>query len=54
MAEALQGRGIPFLFLTGYGSDRILAPYKGVPALTKPVDFDKMCEAVASLVDSKM
>jgi DNA-binding response OmpR family regulator len=38
LAEALQGRGVPFLFLTGYGELVIPVPWRGVARLEKPFD----------------
>jgi DNA-binding response OmpR family regulator len=36
VAEALIGRGIPFLGLSGYGRDQMPAPFAGSPLLSKP------------------
>ncbi|HEY0013806.1 MAG TPA: response regulator [Allosphingosinicella sp.] len=36
VAEILRGRGIPFLFATGYGADGIEEGYRGAPVLQKP------------------
>jgi CheY-like chemotaxis protein len=52
VADVLLQRGIPFLFLTGHGPDRVGAPYNRSPVLTKPVDFDAMRDAIARLLDS--
>jgi PAS domain S-box-containing protein len=38
VADALAARGIPFVFMTGYGSDGIDPRYAHVPALQKPID----------------
>ncbi|MGE0118738.1 MAG: response regulator [Dongiaceae bacterium] len=38
VADALTRRGIPFLFLTGYGADGIDRRYAHVPALEKPIE----------------
>lgn len=38
LAEQLSGRGIPFVFVTGYGSDAIDERFANVPVLQKPVD----------------
>jgi PAS domain S-box-containing protein len=37
VAEKLSGRGVPFLFITGYGRESIDDKFKGVPVLQKPV-----------------
>jgi CheY-like chemotaxis protein len=53
VADVLLQRGIPFLFLTGHGPDRVAAPYKRVPVLTKPVDFETVRDALARLLESQ-
>ena len=36
LADALNDRGIPFLFATGYGIEGIAEPYGSAPLLQKP------------------
>ena len=36
VAKILAGRGIPFLFATGYGAKGIAEPYRAYPVLQKP------------------
>jgi two-component sensor histidine kinase/CheY-like chemotaxis protein len=38
VAEQLSGRGVPFVFVTGYAADAIEDRFAGVPVLQKPVD----------------
>jgi CheY-like chemotaxis protein len=38
VADALTARGIPFAFVTGYGSGGVRSEYQGCPILSKPVD----------------
>jgi two-component sensor histidine kinase/FixJ family two-component response regulator len=38
VAEQLSGRGVPFVFVTGYASDAIEGRFASVPVLQKPVD----------------
>jgi CheY-like chemotaxis protein len=38
LAEQLSGRGVPFVFVTGYASDAIEDRFASVPVLQKPVD----------------
>jgi len=38
LADQLSGRGIPFVFVTGYAPDAIEDRFAGVPVLQKPVD----------------
>jgi CheY-like chemotaxis protein len=45
IADALAARGIPFAFLTGYGSDGLREGYEGHPVLSKPVE-DRSLESV--------
>jgi PAS domain S-box-containing protein len=42
VADALAARGIPFVFMTGYGSDGIDPRYAHVPALQKPIDMQML------------
>lgn len=36
VAEILRGRGLPFLFATGYGSKGIVEEFRSYPVLQKP------------------
>lgn len=45
VADALAARGIPFAFLTGYGSGGLREGYEGCPVLSKPVE-DRGLEAM--------
>jgi len=38
LADALNARGIPFVFVTGYGAETIDSNYANVPILQKPVE----------------
>lgn len=50
VATALQKRGIPFIFATGYGSDQHAATDNfDAPKLTKPVEPEKLRQALARL-----
>ena len=42
IADALTARGVPAVFLTGYGPAGIDARYSGVPVLTKPVEATRL------------
>ena len=37
VAEALAARGVPFLFVTGYGSRSVREDFRSVPRLDKPI-----------------
>jgi PAS domain S-box-containing protein len=38
VAEIVAARGIPFVFVTGYGADTVDARFGGVPVLQKPIE----------------
>ncbi len=45
VADVLRGRGVPFLFATGYGAKILKPPYSGTPTLQKPFqlgDLERM------------
>lgn len=48
IAETLAGRGIPFLFLTGYDNKRMIPPeYRSVPRLSKPINPAGLSSAIS-------
>ena len=48
--EALQERGIPLIFVTGYGDlDALPAPLRGVPLLRKPVDRTALADILGPI-----
>jgi DNA-binding LytR/AlgR family response regulator len=51
VAEHLRARGVPFVFLTGYGDADILpAHLRDLPRLDKPVDAERLVRAMLELV----
>ncbi|HEX5282097.1 MAG TPA: response regulator [Micropepsaceae bacterium] len=50
LAEFLQRRNVPFVFVTGYGADGIDKRFAGVTVLQKPVDREALRYALASRV----
>lgn len=42
VADALRCRGVPFVFLTGYGEAGIRSEYKQHPVLQKPFSIEQM------------
>lgn len=52
VADALAKRGVPFVFLTGYGDEMLAPAHRGQRCLTKPCDEDDLlralCEALRS------
>ncbi len=49
VAEALQERGVPFVFVTGYDDVMIPARFDAVERLRKPVEFRQVVRAAARL-----
>ena len=49
IADALAARGIPFAFLTGYGSDGLRQGYEDHPVLSKPIE-DRRLESLLRLL----
>ena len=45
VADILAKRGLPFVFVTGYGERSLPEPYRGRPALLKPFRFGS-CRSV--------
>lgn len=46
IADILHGRGIPFLFLTGYGRAALPDPWKMVQLVEKPFEADTLISAL--------
>jgi CheY-like chemotaxis protein len=53
VAEALAAREIPFVFVTGYGSEVLRAPYRDRPTLQKPFRRDALRELFAAVCRAK-
>lgn len=47
IADTLAGRGVRFVFTTGYAADAIAAPYEAYPRLEKPYDTADLLAALA-------
>lgn len=50
VAEILAGRGLPFVFVTGYGERNLPAPFTDRPALQKPFQVDQLKSTLAALL----
>lgn len=50
VAEALECRGIPFAFVTGYEGSEIVSRYPDRPVLTKPFELAEMLAVVTGLL----
>ena len=42
VADALAARGLPFVFVTGYGESSLPERFRGRPALQKPFQADRL------------
>jgi DNA-binding response OmpR family regulator len=50
VAEVLDARHVPFVFLTGYGTDMLQRPFCERPRLGKPFKHEELIGTVARLV----
>ena len=48
VAEALQARAIPFVFISGFDPEFVPEAYREVPLCPKPLDLDAVIEALLS------
>ena len=50
IADILAKRGLPFVFVTGYGERSLPEPYRGRPALQKPFQSEQLKNTLAGLL----
>lgn len=50
VADILAGRGIPFLFATGYGDQSVASAHAAAPVIGKPFQLDAMVAAIEQLL----
>jgi len=50
VADILAKRGLPFVFVTGYGARTLPDPHRGRPALQKPFQAEQLKAALAGLL----
>lgn len=50
VAEILAKRGVPFIFVTGYGENSLPPAFRGRPALQKPFQAESLKTTLAGLV----
>jgi DNA-binding response OmpR family regulator len=50
IAKALQSRGIPFAFASGYGADGVPEGFKNRPVLEKPFHLEELERCLATLL----
>ena len=53
VADILAKRGLPFVFVTGYGERSLPEPYRGRPALQKPFQAEQLKRMLAELLPSR-
>lgn len=53
IADALDGKGVPFVFSTGYGARGLRADLKDRPVLQKPFQLHELKRALAILWDER-
>jgi CheY-like chemotaxis protein len=51
VADALEARGVPFLFSTGYGERGVADTYRDHPTLQKPFQMEGLERALKKLLD---
>lgn len=49
VADTLRGRGIPFMFATGYGAAGLTEAYRDCPVVQKPFEARELAEMLAAL-----
>jgi DNA-binding NarL/FixJ family response regulator len=50
VASILAGRGIPFVFVTGYGRENLPAAHRDNPLISKPMNGQALVQAVRDLL----
>jgi DNA-binding NtrC family response regulator len=53
IADVLAARGVPFVFSTGYGKDRLLDGYRIFPVMQKPFHRSELEDTLAQLLARK-
>jgi len=53
VAEALQLRGLPFIFATGYGVQGLPEKFRDCPALQKPFQVETLARAIEDVLRAK-
>ncbi|MSO67639.1 MAG: response regulator [Pseudolabrys sp.] len=50
VADILAKRGVPFVFVSGYGEGSLAEPYRNRPALQKPFQAEQLKSTLAALL----
>jgi CheY-like chemotaxis protein len=53
VAEAISQRGLPFFFLTGYGSRGVPDEFKGLPVLDKPCTPEQLRSTIDTVLSQR-
>jgi hypothetical protein len=53
LADVLSGRGVPFVFATGYDLASIPEPYRQIPRWEKPFDPEALVEALPTVAGAR-
>jgi DNA-binding NtrC family response regulator len=53
VAQAISRRGLPFFFLTGYGSRGVPDEFKGFPVLRKPCTTEELKSTIDSVLSQR-
>lgn len=53
-ADALRERGIPFMFVSGYGAEGLPAEYRQRPVLQKPYGIEQLQQALTALLGAEV
>jgi len=54
IAESIDKRGLPFLFVSGYGSESLPEPFSGRSMLQKPFAVSKLHDAISAIIDDRV
>ena len=53
VAEIVERRGLPFIFMTGYSDSALPQKFSGKPYIQKPCSLQKLQQAISSVLVSK-
>jgi DNA-binding NtrC family response regulator len=53
LADALESRGVPFVFASGYDASAVPDRFRHVPLLTKPIDFGDIASELSKIDNSR-
>ena len=53
VAQAIERRGLPLIFMTGYADSALPPSFSGKPYLQKPCSLDRLREGISAVLDGK-